>query len=104
MRVSRQQKQILLVLHTNPRPLRLVEIIDFVKKKRWESKSSSDKAKFSHPRVLSASFCRSMKTLRVKGLVINVSERGSPRWVLTEQGIAKAKEINGELKRQIEKN
>lgn len=104
MRMSKQHKQILMVLlRNNPIALRLREIvypIRGLKLKKWES--STEENKFPRPRVLSASICRSLKTLRARGLVTKDSNDPS-QWRLTIEGLAIVREINRELGRQIEK-
>jgi hypothetical protein len=106
MRLSMQQKQILLVLfHNNPNALRLraiVYVIKILKYKKWQT--STEENKVPRPRVLSASICRSLKTMRARGLVTKQPKSyGSPQYHLTKEGLAMAREINRELELQIEK-
>lgn len=105
MRLSIQHRQILLVLlRNNPRALRLERILRPVielKRKKWILSTEEDK--LPRPRVISASFCRSLKTLGVRGLATKeVGYYGEKQWRLTAEGLATAREIKRELERQIE--
>lgn len=120
MRLSKQHKQILLILlRNNPTALKFSEIVLPVRKLRMKKWESTEEGKFPRPRVLSASFSRSLKTLLERGLVSKEhrekifsdgsdqmytegSERPSTRWRLTTEGQAIAIEIKRELDRQIE--
>jgi hypothetical protein len=104
MRLSKQHKQILLVLlRNNPRALRPIEIIRLVGGLRWKRYETKGGKSPPRLRVLSASICRSLKTLHARGLITKESKWSSPRWRLTTKGLATAREINRELKSQIEK-
>lgn len=106
MRLSKQHRQILLVLlRHNGRGLRFSEIVRPVKElrmKKWEL--SRNELKLPRPRVLSASFSRSLRTLLERGLVEKeyVWQWRGPAWSLTVEGQVAAKKIKQELKRRIE--
>jgi hypothetical protein len=72
-----------------------------LKWKKWEQSAEEDKLPKS--RVLSASFCRSLKTLGARGLITKqLGYYGSPQWRLTTDGLATAREIKREFERQME--
>jgi len=106
MKLSKQHKQILLVLlGNNPNALRVSEIVRLVikfKMEKWSLSTGEDK--FPRPRVISASLCRSLKTLLARGLATQQPDYyGSLRWRLTIEGLATAREVKLELEIQIEK-
>jgi len=107
MRLSKQHKQILLILlRNNPNALRLSKIVQPLKElkmRKWLS--PTDEGEFPKSRVLSASFARSLKTLHEKGLVTFENRSDLvflSGWRLTTIGLSTAREIGRELERQIE--
>jgi CTP-dependent riboflavin kinase len=100
MRFSEQHKLILLILlRRRTTPMRLSEIVNYVERQ----KQKTPQAKFVKRRVLSASFSRSIVTLHNRELLERQAYWRGFGWQLTPEGVKVAREINRELKRQLEK-